>query len=119
MATRLYPMSSANDIMEIFAGVPAGTNEILEALEAQGKDLCDEDQYNLIQTNPDAAKLESFQLFGYGRLQAVETIRSNFMDSVSGRTSDPALVRQICREQGNIDEATIDRLIAEGGVCWC
>lgn len=68
MGTRLYPKTRNVSVLERLAGVPAGTHQLLEQLEAQRQSMGSEAYYDLLANNPDADYLDNFLLFGWGKL---------------------------------------------------
>jgi hypothetical protein len=116
MATRLFPLTSTVALLEKIAGVPAGTAARLDQIEATIPEGCP--RYDAIQANPDVEAYHSLQLFGFGRLKAFQLVRSLGMVEYSDGTQDPALIRQICRIQGNVPEEAVELMIENGGVYW-
>jgi len=120
MATRLYPQTSDVTILEKIAGVPAGTAKVLEQIEATIPEGCPNmgcPRYDAINAEPNVEAYHSLQLFGFGRLKAVQLVRSLGMVEYSDGTTDPDLIRKICEIQGVPREA-VELMIAHGGVYW-
>lgn len=117
MATRLYPNTRCMNTLQTLAGVPAGTKEVLDALQEQGKGMDDFKAWELVNDHPTAGRLDHFLTFGWGRVEGVQEMREAGLDPVCGSTSDPAVVGRICEAQGLSADTT--RMLQEtGGVCW-
>lgn len=117
MATRLYPSTTDIATIEALAGVPCGTSAVLAELQAQGAQLGDDfEAYKLVHDHAHAGALDSFQTFGWGRLQGWRVVQEAGLDPVCGGTDDPALVRAIGEAQ-DLTDREIDLLIRTGG-CW-
>lgn len=131
MGTRLYPNTDNDRIIEFLAGVPATThtklNEINELCpqsfrEAQ-EEWTEEDYwawFELLQEDPNVAKLNTFKNFGWGKFD-YDLLPDDNNDTV-GHTEDPKLAVALVHSATNgfnFNRGTdIDRLIAEIGVCW-
>jgi len=125
MATRLYPNTDDTAVLETLCYVPAGTGDRLKALQAEGEKLIasatdrferqekDYKAWSLIQNDTDAAALDAFLTFGWGRIRHIP----EGLDCYSGTAKDPQTIREICQNQP-LPEATIEILIANGGVHW-
>ena len=121
MATRLFPLTNDVALLEKIAGVPAGTAKVLEQIEATIPEGCPNTgcpRYDAIHAQQDVEAYHDFLLFGYGRLKAFQLVRSLGMVEYSDGTQDPALIRQICRIQGNVPEEAVELMIENGGVYW-
>ena len=68
MGIRLYPISQEPSLIEKLADVPEGTTIKLNELEKKKKEISEYDYYNQIYDNEDFRKLNSFHLFGWGRV---------------------------------------------------
>jgi hypothetical protein len=115
MATRLYPITEDPAKLEKMAGVPAGTSEVLKAIESRfvakpGETSAqaftrEEQEFYAINAEPNAAQLHCFLLFGWGRMR-------KYIDPI-GNTTDPKLMAEIGRAQG----INVPADLCEG-FCW-
>ena len=97
------------------AGVPAGTSEVLKAIESRfvakpGETSAqaftrEEQEFYAINAEPNAAQLHCFLLFGWGRMR-------KYIDPI-GNTTDPKLMAEIGRAQG----INVPADLCEG-FCW-
>ena len=133
MGTRLYPNTKNPTILEKLAGVPADTHKLwliietdrvehkqhLERLWEQGQhsrnDLWrinedfSEKLYYRIKENPDVDQLDSFIMYGWGKIQ--------FNGGCSGEHTDSYNVDQVLFWQGvDLNGVTLEEL---EGVYWC
>lgn len=120
MGTRLYPRTTDRKNIETLAGVPHGTTDRLEAMEARQKTELEaakpEDRYELgykhyCERNDDAdlGNLDAFLTFGWGKFSPVEDIGHDYAGS------EPDLERsaKLLRANGiGVDVALT------GGLCW-
>ena len=123
MGTRIYPTTRNSSILEILAGVPAGTFESLQTLlteqkneiekaRSQGKDFveCDDlgyEYYKARQNRPEGL-MDSFLTWGWGKFttQTYEIINGNIPAGEDkdwvwcGGTADVGLIDSIMEAQG-------------------
>jgi len=123
MGTRIYPTTRNGNILEILAGVPAGTLESLKSLmveqkeqidkaRSEGKDFVELDQidyehYKIRQSRPEGL-LDGFLTFGWGKFtnETYELINGNIPAGEDkdwvwcGGTTDVGLIDSIMEAQG-------------------
>ncbi len=121
MGTRLYPATNDIATIEKLAGVPAGTKAILDRLTAEGEKISAEtgDEFAVfdhIRTNEDAARLDSFITFGWGKV-SYKIIAELGYDGCYGGTKNPEHVEKIAI-YNEVPEEDIKTLIESGGVWW-
>jgi hypothetical protein len=121
MGTRLYPATNDIATIEKLAGVPAGTKATLDRLTAEGKKIsaATGDEFAVfdhIRTNQDAARLDSFITFGWGKV-SYKTIAELGYDGCYGGTKNPEHVEKIAI-YNEVPEEDIKTLIESGGVWW-
>lgn len=120
MGTRLYPRTTDRKALETLAGVPHGTYDRLEAMEARQKAELEaakpEDRYDLgykhyCERNDDDAlgTLDAFITFGWGKFSPVDDIGHD----CAGHEDDLTRAAKLLRRNGiGVDVALT------GGLCW-
>ena len=123
MGTRIYPTTRNGNILEILAGVPAGTFESLQTLLTEQKaqmdkarnerkdfvelDQIDYEHYKVRQNRPEGL-LDGFLTFGWGKFtnETYELINGNIPVGADtdwvwcGGTKDVGLIDSIMETQG-------------------
>jgi len=123
MGTRIYPTTRNGNILEILAGVPAGTFESLQTLLTEQKaqmdkarnerkdfvelDQIDYEHYKARQNRPEGL-LDGFLTFGWGKFtnETYELINGNIPVGAdedwlwNGGTTDVGLIDSIMEAQG-------------------
>lgn len=120
MATRLYPNTQNRHNIETLAGVPTGTYDRLDALEAKhaeekaqpGYDEQEDGyrQYKEIHADKNIGELSSFLLYGWGSFRSVDGIGEDY----SGCEDDLTRAARLLHHN-YID---VDLSLTEG-VHWC
>ena len=141
MGTRIYPTTRNAAIIEILAGVPAGTHESLtkirldnraevERLQRDGVNYGDIQeveyrQWQTLQEIPEG-RLDGFLTFGWGKFTSAtyEEIRNNIPEGEdedwlwNGGTTDVGLIDSIMEAQGvDLEKLGINPEDMEG-LCW-
>lgn len=100
MGTRLYPNTEDRAVLAQLAGVPEATWERLEQLTEVRQRLGDEE----------VSGLESFLLFGWGRVDVATLLAFSF-DTACDGTDDPKTVRRLlAAHHVDLKGVEIDRL---------
>lgn len=115
MAVRLYPNTEDSAVLEVLAGVPAGTHAALKAWERKYPDDYSYERWERLWEDRDRGKLEAFIHSGWGRLQASEALMEALgLDPLVGSTQDPFVVRILLDEQG----VSVTEQVLACGVSW-
>jgi hypothetical protein len=123
MGTRLYPTTQNEAIIEILAGVPAGTHKALNDILIANKEACEKakndglsyediDQIKYYQRqalgNSPEGRLDGFLIFGWGKLtyEAFDIVKAHIPSDEdenwlwNGDTTNVGLIDSIMEAQG-------------------
>jgi hypothetical protein len=119
MGTRLYVNTQDRAIIETLAGVPAGTFDRLDAINAKHYDD-DYDRYCDIQDDPHLAALAHFDLFGFSKFDL--RLLPDGKDYACDRTEDGDLAISLWLSSTGAfsyaDREIVAPIIRELGVHW-